>query len=84
MGVGRASSSATSPQRRHLTFKLWPAGLLAKIKPAIDATAYTGERSSKNYAFVDAVARKNVEITVAGIRRDSPVLAEMKRTAGST
>src|SRR6202140_4042422 len=33
-------------------------GLLAKIKPAIEATAYTGERSAKNYAFVDAVARK--------------------------
>src|SRR5712671_2644146 len=40
-------------------------GLLARIKPAIEATAYTGERSAKNYAFVDAVARKNVEMTVA-------------------
>jgi carbonic anhydrase len=53
-------------------------GLLAKIKPAIEATAYTGERSAKNYAFVDAVARKNVEMTVADIRKDSPVLAEME------
>lgn len=53
-------------------------GLLAKIKPAIEATAYTGERSAKNYAFVDAVARKNVEMTVAEIRKDSPVLAEME------
>src|SRR4030081_3011425 len=43
-------------------------GLLAKIKPAIDATAYTGERSAKNYTFVDAVARKNVEVSVAGFR----------------
>ena len=33
-------------------------GLLAKIKPAIDATTYAGERSAKNYAFVDAVARE--------------------------
>ena len=40
-------------------------GLLAKIKPAVAATTYTGERTSKNYAFVDAVARKNVEITMA-------------------
>jgi len=55
-------------------------GLLAKIKPAIEATAYTGERSPKNYAFVDAVARRNVEMTVAEIRKDSPVLAEMERT----
>ena len=53
-------------------------GLLAKIKPAIEATAYTGERSAKNYAFVDAVARKNVEMTVAEIRKQSPVLAEME------
>ena len=53
-------------------------GLLAKIKPAVEATAYTGERTSKNYSFVDAVARKNVEFTIANIRRDSPVLAGME------
>ncbi|SEB99949.1 carbonic anhydrase [Rhizobiales bacterium GAS188] len=52
--------------------------LLAKIKPAVAATTYTGERTSKNYAFVDAVARKNVEITVADIRKGSQVLAEME------
>jgi len=53
-------------------------GLLAKIKPAIDATTYAGEHSAKNYAFVDAVARKNVEMTVAGIRQESSVLAELE------
>jgi carbonic anhydrase len=53
-------------------------GLLAKIKPAVAATAYSGDRSSKNYAFVDAVARKNVELTIEGIRQDSPVLAGME------
>jgi carbonic anhydrase len=53
-------------------------GLLEKIKPAVAATAYSGERTSTNYAFVDAVARKNVEIAMAGIRRDSPVLAGME------
>ena len=53
-------------------------GLLAKIKPAVDATTYAGERTAKNYAFVDAVARKNVELTVAKIRKDSPVLAELE------
>jgi carbonic anhydrase len=37
--------------------------LLAKIHPAIEATRYTGERSAKNYAFVDAVAQKNVLLT---------------------
>ena len=53
-------------------------GLLAKIKPAVAATTYTGERTSKNYAFVDAVARKNVEITMANIRKGGPVLTEME------
>jgi carbonic anhydrase len=53
-------------------------GLLAKIKPAIEATTYAGERWAKSYAFVDAVARKNVEMTVAGIPQDSPVLAELE------
>ncbi len=56
-------------------------GLLAKIKPAVQATAYTGERSAKNYAFVDAVARENVEMTVANIRKDGPVLAELEAKA---
>jgi carbonic anhydrase len=55
-------------------------GLLAKIKPAVAATTYTGERTAKNYAFVDAVARKNVELTIANIRKDSPVLSEMEST----
>jgi carbonic anhydrase len=53
-------------------------GLLAKIKPAVAATTYSGERTSKNYPFVDAVARKNVEITIANIRKNSPVLADME------
>jgi carbonic anhydrase len=53
-------------------------GLLAKIKPAVAATAYTGERTSTNYAFVDAVARKNVDLTIANVRSASPVLAGME------
>jgi carbonic anhydrase len=53
-------------------------GLLAKIRPAVDATQYSGERTASNYGFVDAVARKNVELTVAEIHRRSPVLAEME------
>ena len=51
--------------------------LLAKIKPAIAATTYSGEKSASNYAYVDAVARKNVELTLANIRKKSPVLAEL-------
>jgi carbonic anhydrase len=53
-------------------------GLLAKIKPAVTATTYAGDRTSKNYAFVDAVARKNVELTIDDIRKHSPVLAGME------
>jgi len=53
-------------------------GLLAKIKPAVQATAYTGERTAKNYDFVDAVARTNVELTLAKIREHSPVLRQLE------
>jgi carbonic anhydrase len=52
--------------------------LLAKIRPAVEATQYSGERTAKNYAFVDAVARKNVELTIAKIREQSPVLKELE------
>lgn len=62
--------------------------LLAKIRPAVEATKFEGERSSKNVAFVDAVARKNVELTMAAIRERSPILRELEtqgalRIAGS-
>lgn len=53
-------------------------GLLAKIKAAVQATSYAGERSANNDSFVDAVARTNVEMTVANIRKDSAVLAKME------
>ncbi len=53
-------------------------GLLDKIKPAVQATTYNGDRSASNYAFVDAVAQKNVELTLSNIRKDSPVLAELE------
>lgn len=53
--------------------------LLAKIAPAVEASDFVGERSADNPAFVDAVARTNVALTMEGIRRDSSVLAEMER-----
>jgi carbonic anhydrase len=58
--------------------------LLAKIRPAVEATQYSGERTSKNYAFVDAVARKNVELTIAKIREQSPVLRELETSVQCT
>ena len=54
--------------------------LLTKIKPAIAATTYNGDRSADNAAFVNAVARKNVELTMANIRRNSPVMAELEKS----
>ncbi len=54
-------------------------GLLDKIKPAIPATTYTGERTSKNDAFVDAVAATNARRTVEAIRSRSSVLAGLEK-----
>jgi carbonic anhydrase len=54
-------------------------GLLARIKPAIPATKFDGEKSSKNAAYVDAIARTNVVLTLAEIRRRSPILEELKK-----
>jgi len=54
-------------------------GLLARIKPAITATLFDGEKSSKNAAYVDAVARTNVVVTLESIRRRSPVLADLEK-----
>jgi carbonic anhydrase len=53
-------------------------GLLGKIRPAIEATQYDGDRTAKNSIFVNAVARKNVELTMAGIRTGSPVLGRLE------
>jgi carbonic anhydrase len=53
-------------------------GLLAKIRPAVAATTFEGERSSKNPAFVDAVARKNVELAMKEVLERSPILRELE------
>ena len=54
-------------------------GLLGKIKPAVDATRYEGDRTSKNDAFVDEVAKTNVRQTVGAIRQRSDVLAGLEK-----
>ncbi len=54
-------------------------GLLNKIRPAVEATRYEGERTSKNYEFVDEVAKTNVNLTVAAIRQRSDVLAGLEK-----
>src|SRR5262245_29340565 len=54
-------------------------GLLDKIKPAVAAVKNVpGECNSKNTAFVEAVAEKNVQLTVERIRELSPILREME------
>jgi carbonic anhydrase len=54
-------------------------GLLSRIKPAIAATKFDGEKSSKNPAYVDAVARTHVGFAVDTIRQRSPVLADLEK-----
>ena len=54
-------------------------GLLARVKPAITATTFSGDKSSKNAGYVDAVARTNVVLGLDNIRRRSPILAEMEK-----
>ena len=56
--------------------------LLAKIRPAVEATQYDGERSSKNNAFVSAVARQNVELTMTNIRQQSSILQHLESNGG--
>jgi len=54
-------------------------GLLARIKPAIPATQFDGDKSSKNAAYVNAVARTNVTLGLADIRRRSPILEDLEK-----
>ncbi|MBV8170803.1 MAG: carbonic anhydrase [Candidatus Eremiobacteraeota bacterium] len=56
--------------------------LLAQIKAAITATAFTGERSSSDAAYVDAVAQTNVMLMVESVRRRSRILAELEKKGG--
>lgn len=51
--------------------------MLEKIEPAIQATPLTGEKSSSNTAYVEAVSTKNAELTVAVLLDRSPVIKEL-------
>ena len=56
--------------------------MLAKITPAVDAvTEPKAEelRNSTNTEFVDNVARKNVQLTIQRILKESPILFEMQQ-----
>lgn len=53
--------------------------MLDNIKPALDEvkTAEGVDRSSKNIDFVNEVAVQNVHLTIARLKKDSPILNEM-------
>lgn len=70
---GAVKGAIDNVELGHLT------GLLDKIKPAIAATTFTGERSSKNPDFVDAVAAANVRRAVDEMRQRSSVLAGLEK-----
>jgi carbonic anhydrase len=53
-------------------------GLLNKIDPAVSATKYDGDRTSKDKGFVELVTEENVRLTVEQIRNNSPVLKGME------
>jgi len=56
--------------------------LLAKIKPAVEAVkepADAAQRTSANAAFVEEVARKNVELCLEALRERSAVLRDLER-----
>ncbi|MGJ8634209.1 MAG: carbonic anhydrase family protein [Luteolibacter sp.] len=56
--------------------------LLDKIQPAVDAVKGDfpeDQQNSKNIDFVNKVVEENVRITVADIRKNSPILAEMEK-----
>jgi carbonic anhydrase len=70
---GAVKGAIDGVELAHLT------GLLSKIKPAVAATTYAGERTGSNAAFVDAVAKTNVLHTVENIRQQSSVLSGLEK-----
>ncbi len=69
---GAVMGAADDAQLGHLT------GMLAKLKPAVEAVeTFGGPRSSENAEFIQAVVEKNVEMTLAAIRQRSLVLEQM-------
>ncbi|MGC1203973.1 MAG: carbonic anhydrase family protein [Flavobacteriaceae bacterium] len=55
--------------------------LIEKITPAVNAVSEPKDKSlrnSKNLDFVDTVSKKNVELTIGRIHKESPILSEME------
>jgi len=55
--------------------------MLEKIKPAVNAVvepADPSKRNSQNITFVNNVARRNVELTIERIKKESVILADLE------
>jgi carbonic anhydrase len=52
--------------------------MLTKIRPAVESSAYDGERTSKDADFVHMVCENNVRNNMERIRSESPILKEME------
>lgn len=56
--------------------------LIQKITPAVNAVTEPKDeslRNSKNLDFVDTVSKKNVELTIERIHKESPILDDMEK-----
>ncbi|MBX3356192.1 MAG: hypothetical protein KF724_10915 [Phycisphaeraceae bacterium] len=54
--------------------------VIESIRPAVNSVpGFTGERTSANPAFVQAVAEQNVRLTVARIRAQSEIIRDLER-----
>jgi len=70
---GAVKGACDNVQLGHLT------GLLARIMPAVESVeTRDADRSSKNYAFVEKVAERNVRMSVQQIRDTSPILKDLE------
>ncbi len=52
--------------------------MLQKIRPAVEAVEYSGDRTAKNEEFVRMACESNVRNTLTQIRLKSPILKEME------
>ncbi|MDD7884769.1 carbonic anhydrase family protein [Flavivirga sp. 57AJ16] len=58
--------------------------LIEKITPAVNAVSEPTDdslRNSRNLEFVDNVSKKNVELTIERIMKESDILADMKNSS---
>ncbi len=74
-GCGAVAGASSGAELGNLT------QLLAKIIPAVKAVEGFSpqERKASNKKFMDKVVEKNVQLTVANVRKNSPVLSKLEQ-----